>query len=182
MDWLHRESRLLLCYNNLTVISYVQQAWKITIKFVCLVCNKTLFSELDQKILKYCSFCHTKISRHLVSFSLSYATLSQIIIVIILLNKLLRFVDSTVCSLFWLLFLTGPRNITTWLTPLLLSVACVAGLEIEGIRLSLPFPTLYPFFTCHADYVPWHFQTFSVKNGPSKLTDLEKRTQSPHSD
>ena len=51
MDWLHRESRLLLCYNNLTVISYVQQAWKITIKFVCLVCNKTLFSELDQKYL-----------------------------------------------------------------------------------------------------------------------------------
>ena len=75
----------------------------------------------------------------------------------------LRFVDSTVCSLFWLLFLTGPRNITTWLTPLLVSVACVAGLEIEGIRLSLPSPTLYPFFTCHADYVPWHFQTFSVK-------------------
>ena len=173
MDWLHRESRLLLCYNNLTVISYVQQAWKITIKFVCLVCNKTLFSELDQKILKYCSCCHTKISRHLVSFSLSYATLSQIIIVIILLNK-----TTTFCWLACLFsLLTSLFNWSSQHYNMANSFVTLCRL-----RSPWPSPTLYPFFTCHADYVPWHFQTFSVKNGPSKLTDLEKRTQSPHSD
>ena len=71
------------CYQMYFICSDRQRCVRFLVQ---LICKKTLFSELYQEILKYClmimlSSCrHTKISCHLVYFSLtSYVTLPQII-------------------------------------------------------------------------------------------------------